>query len=326
MRNFPMRTSLWICTLAVACAPLASTQDVQQLRAVIAANIPTITLDELGRKPPSPELVSASKAIVDAATQIYALPDVSAQNLQWTLQREAVALIVLGYAEPLTYYPRLTRISDELERRGLPTIVKETEKHVLELGGLLATRTGNNAVNLNIESLAERMVLYAKQYPGREATDIIERFLQRIRQMNARPRDSRLAIVAPIFQQYYQQINHTRRAEALDSDIFRATLPGQQMLLMGVDINGKDFELASVKDKVVLLQFWGTWCRHCKELMPELLALHEKYSAAGLEIIGINTGVQGDDERKVRQFIETPLPGGKTIPWTILVTSTSRRA
>ena len=117
---------------------------------------------------------------------------------------------------------------------------------------------------------------------------------------------------------YFQRINHTAKADTLKPDIERANLPGESLFVMGVDINGKDFDPFSLQNKVVLFQFWGTWCGHCKEQMPELIALYEKYHADGFEIIGVNTGVKGDDEKKVKQYVETARPGGKKIPWTIL--------
>ena len=323
-----MRTLLWTCTLTFVFVPLAFAQDLAQLRAAIEANVPTRSvLNELGPKPPTQESVDASKAVFEAATKIYALPDLPAAELQWTLQREAAALIVLAYTES-KYYSRLARVSDELEAKGLgnSNIAKEAEKHVLEIGGALATAAGNNAMGNNIGPLSERMVMYAEQYPGPESFQVIERFLQRIRLMkNAAHRDRRLAVAAPIFQKYYQKANHSARASALDPDISRSTLHGQPMLLMGVDINGKDLDRQSLNDKVVLLQFWGTWCVHCKEEMPGLIALYSKYRDSGFEIIGVNTGAKGDSPEKVKQFVDAPLPDGNRIPWTILHEGLSER-
>jgi thiol-disulfide isomerase/thioredoxin len=168
--------------------------------------------------------------------------------------------------------------------------------------------------------------MYAEQYPGQDAVSIIDQFLQQIRSMNnAGHRDRRFALAAPIFQEYYTKINLTTKAFALTADIARATLPGNLMLLMGVDINGKDLDITSLNNKVVLLQFWGTWCPHCIEKIPELIALYEKYHAAGFEIIGVNTGVKGDDEKKVKQFVTGQTFGGKKIPWTILHEGLSER-
>ena len=280
--------------------------------------MPAIKLDELGLQPPTQENISASKAVFEAATQIYALPNLSAEDHQRILQREAFALMVLAYADTPTYYPKLTLISDELDKRGLPKIAKATERHVLEIGGDLATRTGNKNANLNVASLAERMVMYAEQHPGQESTQVIDHFLQRIRKMPNAQRDRRLAVAAPIFQEYFKKINFAPKADALNPDILRSTLPGKDMILMGVDIDGKELDWYALKGKVVLVQFWGVWCANCIAEMSDLIDLYEKYHHAGFEIIGVNTGVQGDDVKKVKQFVDTKTFDGKKIPWTIL--------
>ena len=54
------------------------------------------------------------------------------------------------------------------------------------------------------------------------------------------------------------------------------------------DINGKALTLANYKGKVVLLDFWATWCMPCKVEMPNVLRIHEKFNKKGFEIIGIS--------------------------------------
>jgi len=313
-----MRIFLWTCTLALFLVPFLSAQDLEQWRKTIDANTPKVLPDDLGRKILPPELIQSCKDVVEAATQIYALPDLDPQDMQWTLQREALALIILTYVEPPAYYTKLVQMSDALEQRGLPKLAKEVEKHVLTIGGALATAP-KQGQNLNVKSLAERMVLYADQNPGQESALIIDQFVQRIRLMNNPAyRDRRLALAAPVFQDFFTKNNLSTKAFALTSDIARATLPGKPLLLMGVDISGKDLDITSYNNKVVLLQFWGTWCPHCIEVMPELITLYEKYKSAGFEIIGVNTGVRGDSIQKVKQFVEEKTFDGKKIPWTIL--------
>lgn len=55
------------------------------------------------------------------------------------------------------------------------------------------------------------------------------------------------------------------------------------------DTNGKVHTNASLKGKVVLLDFWATWCGPCKAASPTMQNLHDKYASKGLVVIGANT-------------------------------------
>ncbi|MGY8751275.1 MAG: TlpA disulfide reductase family protein [Fidelibacterota bacterium] len=52
-------------------------------------------------------------------------------------------------------------------------------------------------------------------------------------------------------------------------------------------VQGDLFNLSDYKGKVVLLNFWGTWCGPCRREIPDFNKLHDKYQKDGLEIVGI---------------------------------------
>jgi cytochrome c biogenesis protein CcmG/thiol:disulfide interchange protein DsbE len=58
-------------------------------------------------------------------------------------------------------------------------------------------------------------------------------------------------------------------------------------------IDGKDVQLSDYLGKVVIIDFWATWCPPCKAEIPGFVELYEQYADAGLEIIGISLD-QGD--------------------------------
>ena len=52
-------------------------------------------------------------------------------------------------------------------------------------------------------------------------------------------------------------------------------------------INGEPAKLGALRGKVVLLEFWATWCKPCQEMFPKLNSLHNEQAACGLEIIAL---------------------------------------
>jgi len=66
------------------------------------------------------------------------------------------------------------------------------------------------------------------------------------------------------------------------------------------DLNGKSVRLADLKGKVVLVEFWATWCGPCQASIPGLERLHRAYSGKGLVVLGVS--VDGGEWDLVRSF------------------------
>ncbi len=64
--------------------------------------------------------------------------------------------------------------------------------------------------------------------------------------------------------------------------------PGDLPTLSGVNTNGEKVSLEAFRGKVVLLDFWATWCGPCRAEMPHLKEVYAKYKDKGFEIIGVS--------------------------------------
>jgi peroxiredoxin len=65
------------------------------------------------------------------------------------------------------------------------------------------------------------------------------------------------------------------------------------------DMNGASVRLADYKGKVILLNYWATWCGPCKVEIPDLVALQNEYKDKGFVVLGVS---QDDDPETLRSF------------------------
>ncbi len=80
-------------------------------------------------------------------------------------------------------------------------------------------------------------------------------------------------------------------------------LTGQQIDLTLKDLSGVEQSISSLRGRVVVLNFWATYCIPCRTEMPDLAAIQNEFAALGLQVIGVSTD-EAEDRNKVLQFVK----------------------
>ena len=101
-----------------------------------------------------------------------------------------------------------------------------------------------------------------------------------------------------------------------------AVTPGQRQALPRAeapeislpDVNGRMATLSSFRGKVVLLDFWATWCEPCLEELPDLIRLHEARKNEGFTMVGV--AMDADGAAVVGSFVRQ-----NKIPYPILLSN-----
>ena len=101
-----------------------------------------------------------------------------------------------------------------------------------------------------------------------------------------------------------------KMGESFAGTLRRLSLPGHPMEINGTLLNGKPFDQKTLAGKVVLVDFWATWCGPCVAEIPNVLEQYEKYHKDGFEVVGISL----DQEREaLEKFVAE-----QKLPWPIL--------
>jgi thiol-disulfide isomerase/thioredoxin len=101
-----------------------------------------------------------------------------------------------------------------------------------------------------------------------------------------------------------------KMGESFAGTLRRLSLPGHPMEISGTLLNGKPFDQKTLAGKVVLVDFWATWCGPCVAEIPNVLEQYEKYHKDGFEVVGISL----DQEREALEKFVTE----QKLPWPIL--------
>ncbi len=141
------------------------------------------------------------------------------------------------------------------------------------------------------EAVADILVMKAQLFV--EVLDEPEKAIPLFKQLKADFPSSPLAKeVDGAVKQLEEQLETEKVARALKPGVIFPAFPADLK-----DLAGQPLSLDKFKGKVVLVDFWATWCGPCIDELPNVIATYKKHHAEGFEIVGVSLDREGDKDK-----------------------------
>ncbi|MHC4180461.1 MAG: redoxin family protein, partial [Planctomycetota bacterium] len=206
-------------------------------------------------------------------------------------------------------------LAAELSKAKLPKAARHVRGEVLNLRVQGAARRSPKDLAEAVEEVNQHLAKGPIQATDHELAVQVARLAERIDQAE---------LATDVLRNFSKQCAASKNrqiaglAKAVEPTLRRVSLPGNPMKVEGTLLGGGKFDLSKHRGRVVLIDFWATWCGPCVAEVPNMKKTYEKYHDRGFDIVGISH----DRSRKdLEEFIQK-----REIPWTILFEDGGRNA
>jgi len=268
----------------------------QQLSEVLES--PQVLLDPQKRAEIAPKAIPPMKKLVALFDEL-ANVEQSARGQAMAAQRQLLAMLaVMGDAESTDMLEKRANGKESAQWKATLMLVRwwQANKDATEQGKILDDLEKLAKANSKDEQLAPMVAMFTEQAAAND---------------ELRDRADKI-ILNDLKSQAAQDL-----ATAIQAAAKLRALKGKPLTLEGATVDGSKFSTADWKGKVILVDFWATWCGPCREELPRVKKAYADFHKDGLEILGVSCDRKGET---LKQFLtENP-----DMPWPQLFDASAK--
>jgi len=245
-----------------------------------------------------------SNALVEATDKILAGKPTEEQ-LSDAVRYRILALTVLERLEIPGATDKIKALLEKLKKDGMTELARQTEAFLLQGELQRSMAAGPEAIKAVITKMTKFVETAEKPGPAELSLAMnVTRIIEAI------GTEEEAAQAYETFGKVFAKSDIPQIAELakkMTGAARRLRIVGKPMELTGEFMDGTKLDWDSYRGKVVLVQFWATWCGPCKMEIENILPYYKAYHDKGFEVLGINCD---DQSEPVTLFLET-----KPLPW-----------